>query len=76
VLPGSPADFGKLMVDETQKWASVIKFANVKSADHHLAVDRGLGAQSVLLSTPGNPGDQSQSQQGGGSECTSSCLRQ
>jgi tripartite-type tricarboxylate transporter receptor subunit TctC len=27
VLPGSPADFGKLLVDETEKWAKVVKFS-------------------------------------------------
>ena len=27
VLVGSPADFGKLIADETEKWAKVIKFA-------------------------------------------------
>jgi len=30
VLPGSPADFGRLIADETEKWAKVIKFANIK----------------------------------------------
>src|SRR5262245_43034285 len=25
VLPGSPSDFGKLIADETEKWAKVIK---------------------------------------------------
>jgi tripartite-type tricarboxylate transporter receptor subunit TctC len=30
VLPGSPADFGKLIVEETEKWAKVIKFAGIK----------------------------------------------
>jgi tripartite-type tricarboxylate transporter receptor subunit TctC len=30
VLPGSPADFGKLIADETEKWANVIKFAGIK----------------------------------------------
>jgi len=30
VLPGSPADFGKLIADETEKWAKVIKTANIK----------------------------------------------
>jgi tripartite-type tricarboxylate transporter receptor subunit TctC len=30
-LVGSPADFGKLIADETEKWAKVVKFANVKS---------------------------------------------
>ena len=29
-LPGSPADFSKLIVDETEKWSKVVKFANVK----------------------------------------------
>jgi len=30
VLALSPADFGKLIADETEKWAKVIKFANIK----------------------------------------------
>jgi len=29
-LPGSPAAFGKLIADETEKWAKVIKFAGIK----------------------------------------------
>jgi tripartite-type tricarboxylate transporter receptor subunit TctC len=29
-LPGSPAEFGNLIADETEKWAKVIKFANIK----------------------------------------------
>jgi tripartite-type tricarboxylate transporter receptor subunit TctC len=29
-LLGSPADFGKLIADETEKWAKVIKFAGIK----------------------------------------------
>ena len=32
VLPGSPADFGKLIADETEKWAKVIKFAGIKAS--------------------------------------------
>jgi tripartite-type tricarboxylate transporter receptor subunit TctC len=31
VLPGTPTDFGKLVVDETEKWAKVIKFAGIKA---------------------------------------------
>jgi tripartite-type tricarboxylate transporter receptor subunit TctC len=31
VLAGSPADFGKLIADETEKWAKVIKFAAIKA---------------------------------------------
>ena len=30
-LPGSPAEFGKLIASETEKWAKVIKFANIKA---------------------------------------------
>jgi tripartite-type tricarboxylate transporter receptor subunit TctC len=30
VLSGSPADFGKLIADETDKWAKVIRAANIK----------------------------------------------
>ena len=29
-LPGSPGDFGKLIADETGKWARVIRAANIK----------------------------------------------
>ena len=31
VLPGSPSDFGKLIVDDTEKWAKVVKFAGIKA---------------------------------------------
>jgi tripartite-type tricarboxylate transporter receptor subunit TctC len=31
VLPGSSADFGKLIADETEKWAKVIRAANIKA---------------------------------------------
>jgi tripartite-type tricarboxylate transporter receptor subunit TctC len=31
ILPGSPADFGKLIASETEKWAKVIKFAHIKA---------------------------------------------
>ena len=31
VLIGSPADFGKLIVDETAKWAKVVKVSGVKA---------------------------------------------
>jgi hypothetical protein len=30
VLPGTPAQFGKLLADETEKWAKVVKFAGLK----------------------------------------------
>jgi tripartite-type tricarboxylate transporter receptor subunit TctC len=30
VFPGSPVDFGKHIVDETEKWAKVVKFSGMK----------------------------------------------
>jgi tripartite-type tricarboxylate transporter receptor subunit TctC len=30
VLPGSPADFGRLIVGETEKWGKVVKFSGAK----------------------------------------------
>jgi tripartite-type tricarboxylate transporter receptor subunit TctC len=30
VLTGSPADFGKLIADETEKWGKVVKFSGAK----------------------------------------------
>jgi len=31
VFAGSPADFGKLIAAETEKWAKVIRAANIKA---------------------------------------------
>jgi hypothetical protein len=31
VLAGTPADFSKLIADETEKWAKVIRAANIKA---------------------------------------------
>jgi len=30
VLAGSPADFGKLIAEETEKWAKVVRFSGAK----------------------------------------------
>jgi tripartite-type tricarboxylate transporter receptor subunit TctC len=30
LLPGSPADFGKLVADETEKWGKVVKFSGAR----------------------------------------------
>jgi hypothetical protein len=30
MLGGSPAEFGRLVADETEKWGKVIKFAGIK----------------------------------------------
>jgi tripartite-type tricarboxylate transporter receptor subunit TctC len=29
-VPGSPADFGKLMAQETEKWSKVVRFTGAK----------------------------------------------
>ena len=31
VFPSSPVEFGKLLADETEKWAKVVKFAGIKA---------------------------------------------
>jgi tripartite-type tricarboxylate transporter receptor subunit TctC len=31
VLPGSPADFGTLIVEETAKWAKVVRYSGAKA---------------------------------------------
>jgi tripartite-type tricarboxylate transporter receptor subunit TctC len=30
VLPGSPAEFGKLIADDTERWGKVVKFSDIK----------------------------------------------
>jgi tripartite-type tricarboxylate transporter receptor subunit TctC len=32
LMPASPADFGKLIAEETEKWGKVIRSANIKPA--------------------------------------------
>jgi tripartite-type tricarboxylate transporter receptor subunit TctC len=31
IIPGAPEAFGKLIADDVEKWAKVIKFANLKA---------------------------------------------
>jgi tripartite-type tricarboxylate transporter receptor subunit TctC len=31
VFPGSPAEFGKFIADESEKWGKVVKFAGIKA---------------------------------------------
>jgi hypothetical protein len=31
VFTGSPADFGKFIADETEKWAKVVRAANIRA---------------------------------------------
>jgi hypothetical protein len=30
MMPGSPADLGRLMAQETEKWGKVVRFAGLK----------------------------------------------
>jgi hypothetical protein len=40
VLSGSPADFGKFMAEEAEKWGKVIKFASIKpESDRSVSAD-------------------------------------
>jgi hypothetical protein len=40
VLPGSPADFGKLIAAETDKWRKVIRAANIGRIDFVASAQR------------------------------------
>jgi hypothetical protein len=31
-IAGSPADFGRLIAEETEKWAKVIRFAGIRAS--------------------------------------------
>jgi hypothetical protein len=31
VIPSSPAEFGKLVAEETEKWSKVVRAANIKA---------------------------------------------
>jgi hypothetical protein len=31
VIPGTPADFRKVVTDETEKWGSVVRAGNIKA---------------------------------------------
>jgi len=44
VLPGSPADYGKLIASETEKWGKVIRAANIKPNE-----DAGYSIIAVAL---------------------------
>jgi len=30
LVPGSPAEFGKFITDDTEKWAKIVKFVGIK----------------------------------------------
>src|SRR4029079_14415086 len=48
LLGGSPADFGRMIAAETEKWGKVIRFANIKG--------EGGRAAGVIPGRPRNPG--------------------
>jgi hypothetical protein len=54
-LAGSPADFGRLIADETEKWGKVIRAANIKPewssipARYSITSVRRMAAITVLL---------------------------
>ena len=52
VLAGSPADFGKLIADETAKWAKAVKFAGVPRADLETVISVAFDAVYVEDQSP------------------------
>jgi Tripartite tricarboxylate transporter family receptor len=53
VLPGSPSDFAKLIAEETEKWAKVIKSAGIKAnwSDGNLLIFPGACSGESLAPT-------------------------
>src|SRR5262249_59854974 len=54
IFTGSPADFGKLVAEETDKWAKVVKFAGLKAeeADPLPPFPTGRSAKSGIRGLP------------------------
>src|SRR5262249_11385087 len=52
VLAGSPADFGKLIAEDTEKWAKVIRAPNIKPKERSLVRRSG---RHTILSVRRNP---------------------
>ncbi len=46
-LAGSPADFGKLIADETEKWGKVVKFSGAKPDPRNAVANNSLRAPPV-----------------------------
>ena len=55
-IAGSPAEFGELITFETEKWAKVIRAANIKAVIHGVSVDINDGEFVVLLDPSGKEG--------------------
>jgi Tripartite tricarboxylate transporter family receptor len=56
VLASSPADFGKLVVDETEKWAKVIRAANIHNrsqSNGQVSQNNGKAVSSADWGEPG-----------------------
>src|SRR5262249_17807927 len=45
IFTGSPADFAKLIAEETEKWAKVVKFAGIKAEEGQSLSDAAFSAQ-------------------------------
>jgi hypothetical protein len=55
-LPGSPADFGKLIADETEKWGKVVRIAAVRtgrSAQRDVSIQPASVNPASRMSAPG-----------------------
>jgi tripartite-type tricarboxylate transporter receptor subunit TctC len=55
VVPGSPADFGKLIADETEKWAKVINFAGLKAECMPHVPSRPVRRTAAKIGVPCQP---------------------
>src|SRR5262249_25026464 len=56
VIPGSPADFGRLIAEETEKWGKVIRAAKIKAESiHSIAAKEENRQRQQLTSTPPPP---------------------
>jgi hypothetical protein len=56
-VPTTPADFGKFIADETEKWAKVVKFANIKpewirAAAHSINPVQRMVAMTAVGTSP------------------------
>ena len=54
-LSGSVADFAKLVAEETEKWANVVKFAGIRQSDktlHKIAICEMAGLMGCPVSGP------------------------
>ena len=52
-LPGSPAEFAKMIAEETAKWSKVVQFANVKLiVERRIRSERQVGIVQAFVVAP------------------------